>query len=561
MKGNKSRTRLRRLARVAGVCAALLLALAVAGKYWVLPAVVRRHVADRLARYVDGDVRIDAVTFNYFGPVVLRGVTVTGTQGSREGGAARIRVEEASASLEGLAALRPKLTAVAIDGLAVRLARQDGEWVVPLKKLPEWTESLGDLRELDVRNARLTLSAERAGRADSTVCAGADLSLRAEGDDYRLRVTLSPAEGAGRLAAVGRIDRRTGRARLTVEVEHTIAPAVSRALLDLAGSAAIRRIGGDLRGEIAVDGPLGDWARLGLRGRVRLSGGTIETPHGLLARDLSALVDISGSAVKQFRVTQFAAACCGGRIDGDGTLDVPAAAPLRYEGRLEAGAVDLARLLPALGKDPKTSSGQMEGVLTVRGTGGDLRHLTGRCKLLLTEANMWQVPVICDIFRHLGMERLDPLSRSDLAVVADLEGPVAVIDAAHLANPLYAIEAEKGGTVHLHAGDLDLHVVAVPAKGFAGFLAELPVVSMVTNFGLVRLPAKLLTSLTRLHVTGRWDEPASVRIAAKPVEGIGKATFDFFREASEAGGQLGEGLLKSLAGLADAGENAHGEKE
>ena len=58
------------------------------------------------------------------------------------------------------------------------------------------------------------------------------------------------------------------------------------------------------------------------------------------------------------------------------------------------------------------------------------------------------------------------------------------------------------------------------------------------------LVAGLLEKMFRLHLKGKWDDPAEKLINKEPLKDIAMGTINFLKESTAAGGQLGGDVLK-----------------
>jgi hypothetical protein len=121
----------RRVGRAVVIVLVVLGVLAVSGKYWVAPAIIRWQVGEALADYWDGSVRIDRVEFGYTGPVVLRGVEILDRDGRVWASAGEVR-----AILRDWPGFRPVLTDIEIARPDVRMHVIDGRCAPPLHRPP-----------------------------------------------------------------------------------------------------------------------------------------------------------------------------------------------------------------------------------------------------------------------------------------------------------------------------------------------------------------------------------------------------------------------------------------
>jgi hypothetical protein len=118
---------------------------------------------------------------------------------------------------------------------------------------------------------------------------------------------------------------------------------------------------------------------------------------------------------------------------------------------------------------------------------------------------------------------------------------LVTIDEARAATPVVAMTVEKGSTIHLLTHEVDAYVVAGLIDELNRFFNQIP---------LLRLTTSLTSRLSRLHVTGRWDDRASLRIRKTPLRDLSEGTIVFLRRSAAGGGQLGRDILSTLEDLA-----------
>ncbi|HUT01858.1 MAG TPA: hypothetical protein VM031_05350 [Phycisphaerae bacterium] len=172
-----------RLARAAAIAALLVLVLALAGKWWLAPALVRWQLARLLPEYWDGSVEIADVDFDYTGlvPITLRGLVLHDRRGRPW-----LRADAVRLALPNWPSLRPKVAVVILSRPTVTAHRAAGRCDVPLRKIPsQWWDQYVDLKALLIERGSFELIED--GRA--TVRSPArDVLLLGSGGRYRLSV-------------------------------------------------------------------------------------------------------------------------------------------------------------------------------------------------------------------------------------------------------------------------------------------------------------------------------------------------------------------------------------
>jgi hypothetical protein len=167
----------------------------------------------------------------------------------------------------------------------------------------------------------------------------------------------------------------------------------------------------------------------------------------------------------------------------------------------------------------------------------DIKDLNGQGVIFVDEADLWRIPVISELFESIGVLDESFGEMSDAEVEFRLSGTKLILERGRLSNSFSAIEAEKGGTIDLRNGQLDLYVVALPVKGIDRIINRAPVISWFVNFK---------NKLVRLHLKGHWSEPTRKLIHKQPMRDIREGTIGFFMDVLESGGHIAERAKQGL---------------
>jgi hypothetical protein len=104
---------------------------------------------------------------------------------------------------------------------------------------------------------------------------------------------------------------------------------------------------------------------------------------------------------------------------------------------------------------------------------------------------------------------------------------------------LGAIKAEPGGTYNVQTEDIDAYAVAVPLEQVQEAIERVPVGDILMKFK---------DRLVRVHLKGNLNEPDKL-VSSEPLKGIGEGAGDVLRGATEAGKNVGEGVMKGIRGI------------
>ena len=170
------------------------------------------------------------------------------------------------------------------------------------------------------------------------------------------------------------------------------------------------------------------------------------------------------------------------------------------------------------------------GRLPLDASGPALEELTGRGLLLLGDVNARGDPVTREFFAFLDGAAGRIATSSNIEAVFTLRGPLVTLQRGVLTDKLIVMQVEKGGTINLQTRRLDLYLITLQLRGVSELLAHIPV---------VRLATSLSNKLTRVHVTGTWDDK---KFRKEHVKDLSAATLELLQDAIRTGGSLGPGV-------------------
>ena len=560
-----------RTACIGPVVVVLLAAAAAAAKAWLIPRVIRRQAAARLAERWRGRIEIGRIDFRYFGPLRFGDIAVYD-----EADRPCLHVDSAVLSLDDWPSTHPVLAGVEVGEVSVHLYFQDGRLLLPVVPAEEedgdasWQQYVR-LRRLNVGKLRVTTVDLPSGGASPATAAA---------DEYRPTVFLGTVEAAGivqsgpnalRVRSLAFCDRRqrpwltAGPVAATFTAEEPTKFVLTR--LEVAGVAARLHFAGPrcvLPVRLSGEAGDGSWREhVDLAGGSGLVGGvalTIERAAGQAEPIPAAPPGFRPPIVLDAPQADALAGLRIGPVRFDkGTLRVddltakPFGATARlflqvlglagdeptFEGRAALVGMDLAAVIPRF--DPAKKDAQ--GILTLgyrfAGRGTDVDKVEGEGEILLEKTNPLQLPyvseIITEILNRIGLKQVAALELGDIHSTFTTKGPVVTIRTGKLATRLWAIDVLPGGVVHMDTRHYDVHVVAAA-------LEKVGVIPLIGDF-----LSSVLKKLAGLHVSGQWDKPLSTLVVPEVLGTIGKGTLGFFREVLKTGGKVGSRAAEGVA--------------
>ncbi len=426
------------------------------------------------------------------------------------------------------------LTAVEADGLRLE-SRIVGRRLVMPCRVPETTpreeeKRRIDLEHLTVRNGSVTIADRNNHRLTID-----NLTLRAAAEErsYRVNLSRTATTNGGTLLIEGTVNPATSDMQLSVKADHTVSKPHTVAALEMLKVAGLSAAG-RFQADLTITGRPGEPETLHPQGTVTLNNWLIAIGNNIIARDLTATVRLGR---KRFDFENVSAGAFNGRIEGSFYGGPGKELPLEIGGHILAREVNLAEMTKktAARKIAKKGMAALDYKFTMDDRGID--SLRGEGLVFLNDADLSILPVVPQIFRALGLVRFDPTTMSDAEAAFTMAWPTMTIKHAHIANKLAAIEAEPGGKVNLQKHHVDMHIVAVPFRQLDALMKQIPVVDIF---------AHLKDKLTRLRIKGNWSDPPNKLITKQPMKDIKDGTAGFLRDVVSSGGQISQGMLKTL---------------
>ena len=226
---------------------------------------------------------------------------------------------------------------------------------------------------------------------------------------------------------------------------------------------------------------------------------------------------------------------CGGKLQADVKAVLRPDVPVQLALEASAEKVKMADLTRILAADKIMEKGTGGGVIRLTMSGSDPASISGRGAFFLDDADLWQVPILSALFKHMKLK----LDKADIESSFDLAGTTVTTVTGQLATMVWAAEFEKGGTVDLDSRKVDMYVVFLPIKQ-AG-----PLLNLVKAINPLRL---LANEVFRLHVTGTADDPTIIPVPFSDLTKLPVGVLGLLKSATASGGQLGGNIFKAVLG-------------
>ncbi|MFP4355994.1 MAG: hypothetical protein ACLFUJ_12795 [Phycisphaerae bacterium] len=521
--------------------AVILLILLIAGKYYIIPEIIRTQAQARLEEEWGGKVTVEGVSFDYSGRVQIHQVRLCDSQGGD-----CVLARDLVVYWDYLPEIIPTLTHVRLAELNMTGNLRDGKLDLPLPEKQEqpepaepeqpegrfWPEGL---KEVSIERVNMAFQDESGQQI-----AYAPISLKLLCPEDVVQVELQQHDLADEEAMQlsGTIQAATGQADLQLQLHRQITSEMTRPILVALGAENLHSLEmlistrDDDRRQLRITGDLQKPETLGGTGVVEIRDGAVGPGDNLWVHSFATKLDMDIAETNTFNIQRIQGRTANGPIDGHLLLEIDSAGQIQQlNGVLEVTKIDLGPLLPVTAEGVR-QKGTLTAIASLDNRAVAWDRIRSKIAFRVDNAQLWEFPIAAAIFGHLGVGRFDPVSVTDVYGECSTRGLLIITDRIRAASELYAIETRPGGQIDLKSGALnDLAVTAVPLQGFGRILDQIPVVDVLTN-----IPAQLGKELTYMKIQGNIY--GDVKVRPQSVSTLGKDTIDFFREAVQAQGDL-----------------------
>jgi len=190
----------------------------------------------------------------------------------------------------------------------------------------------------------------------------------------------------------------------------------------------------------------------------------------------------------------------------------------------------------------KASPGLLDGEVRLEGQASDPNTFAGRGRFRLANIRVQHGFGWLDrLLAEAGIDLGNRLRAVDAAF--EIQGTRVVFDKLNARYDIGSLSVEAGGWIDLRSAatkQVDLHVVAVANSDIKNILSKIP----IAKWGVLAAD-----KLTRVHVSGRWDDPPEKLTRKEPFRDLADGTLEVLRGISGTGLEIGGGAIHTIGEL------------
>ena len=531
------KTNMRRLSMVISTAVILVIAAGIIARLWLIPAAIRKGITSEINKSWPGCVHIEELKFYFRGRITLGKLLLKDNQGRN-----RLRLKNTKAFLADILRLNFKVKNLEIASAEIDLFPP---FVKPETKSNHFLNSFTwldrgyfDIERLNIGNISIRLNSTKGERA---IYDNLKLTVNKFQDSYHILLSKPSALDTQIFILKGVSELSTYISDFDLSLKTLLKNEDVSIILSFLGiDSSLYNTEGSVNVAASFNLNLQEPDSISLKGTIDFDNWQILRKDNLLLKNLYTKVALDSN---QCKIEDLRADICQGTLECSLTIDNwMTRNESSYAGRISGKQVDLSQLSRCMDLPQKLSKGTLSFEYGVIGNTNDLRKWAGEGIVFVDNSDLYQLPVISQVFTSVGLKGYDFQKATDAMILFKNAGSVVTIDKGQVANRFWAIKVEPGGTVDVQNKTVNMHVVVIPLGQIEDIVRKLP---------FAKLFGKLKDKLTRFKVKGLWSDPAGKLVTKELLTDVKEATVSFIRDVVESGGQITEKMRKPFKKVLD----------
>ncbi len=292
-KQKKKRGWFRWLGRIFIILVISLIVLAVAGRYLIIPGVIRSQIDSNVQKYWQGEARIGEIEFNLFSNPYLREITLLDEQGRPWA-----KIDEVEIALRNWPSLNPVLHALEIEKPELLAYFDDGECNPPTKTPPKGTGRFAkyiDLREITVHDGCFT-TVDDEGPKFSWGKFQISAVRKKQQEDFE--VLLRQTDSDDNIMIGATVNPKSFEGTAKISLEYTANQAEMSAVLSNHDVPVVGKAEGLIDLNVKLTGKFSEPTKLHYSGTVNFIDWKLLADEGLVAKDVDISIKLNGQKGK-----------------------------------------------------------------------------------------------------------------------------------------------------------------------------------------------------------------------------------------------------------------------
>jgi hypothetical protein len=531
------KTNMRRLFMVTGVAVIFIIALGITAKLWLIPAAIKKGITSEINKSWPGRVYIEELRFYFKGRVTLGRLLLKDNEDRNI-----LQLKNTKAFLPDISRFNFKVTSLEIDSAEVDLfpphAKPETKSDHAINNFAWLDRGYFAIEQLNIDDISIRL---HSTKEEMAIYDNLQLSVNKSQNSYHILLSKPSALDQQIFSLKGISELSTYNSDFELSLKTLLENKDVSVILSFLGiDSSIYSTEGSVNMIARFKQNSQEPDSINLKGTIDFDNWQILRKDNLLLQDLYAKVVLDSN---RFEIQDIRADICQGTLGGSLAINNwMERNESFYTGQISCKQADLSQLSGCIDLPQKLSKGTLSFEYGLIGDTNDLKKLSEEGVVFINDSDLYQLPVISQVFNSVGLKADDFQKTTDAMVLFRKTGSVVTIGKGQVANRFWAIRVEPGGTVDVQNKTVDMHVVVIPLGQIEDILRKLPFAEL---FG------RLKDKLTRLKVKGKWSDPANKLVTKEPLTDVKEATVGFIRDVVDSGGQITEKMRRPFKEMRD----------
>jgi len=443
---------MRRLFIVTGVAVIFVIAMGITAQLWLIPIAIKKGITSEINKSWPGSVHIEELRFYFKGRVTLGQLLLKDNEGKNV-----LQLTNTNAFLPDISRLNFKVRNLEIDSAEVDLfpppAEPEAKSNHVINNFAWLDRGYFAIEQLNIDDISIRLHSTKEERA---IYGNLQLSVDKSQDSYHILLSKPSALDAQIFSLKGVSELSKYSCDFDLSLKTLLENKDVSVILSFLGiDSSLYSTEGSVNVTARFNQNPQELDSINLKGTIDFDNWQILRKDNLLLQNLYAKVVLDSNRCE---IQDIRADICQGTLEGSLIINNWKKRNESFcTGQISCKQADLSQLSKCMDLPQKLSKGTLSFEYGVIGDTNDLKNLSGEGVVFINDNDLYQLPVISQVFNSVGLKADDFQKATDAMVLFRKTGSVVTIDKGQIANRFWAIRVEPSGTVDVQNKTVDMH--------------------------------------------------------------------------------------------------------